>query len=104
MNKPTQKELVHFWEWCGLKRGTCGWMYDPADPLKPIFPPLNLISLFQYAVPKLGGYEITFDNENSVCIFLGDESDIRCYESINEDPALALFWVLWEIKNIELKA
>ena len=83
-DKPAYEKKREFWERCGLKRGTCGWMYDPLSPSIPIFPPLDLNNLWRYAIPKL-----TTKNWKSI---MRDWVDTLTGDY--EKDALALFWVL----------
>ena len=50
---------------------------------------IGIAHCVKWLIPKLGEYEITFDDEGSTCIFLGDDPVI-CYEAIDKDPATAL--------------
>lgn len=83
MDKPTQKQIKKFWEGYGLykKNGKVEWWAELP------FPPIDLNNLFKYAMAKL------------------DQS--RYYKALssiflkNDDPALALFWALWQVKEVK---
>ena len=112
---PSDKEMREFWEWCGFKRANkrafhyewgkrvADWLY-PADPpyTKRDLPELDLNNLFKYAVPKLSdawALRITkyvgsplFHIELTYCTLKYDE-----IKREDKDPALALFWAIWEV-------
>ena len=100
MKQPAKEQIREFWGICGLKRGTCGWMYDPAEPLRPIFPPIDLNNLFKVAVPQaidkiMTSQECSSDLAYAILFKKWLEKlqvDIPNYEG-------TLFWVLWEVKE-----
>ena len=89
MAKPTKEEIKEFWELCGLKRNKYGHWELNDGPYLDI--QLDLNNLFKYAVPKeidyLPTYRLLFDK------WLEWLEDLP-------DPALALFWALWDLKKI----
>ena len=115
MDKSTQEQIKEFWEWCGFKYvrvDDIPWHKKPEDYLTNYWyannhwvypdgsknkdaPPIDLNNLFKYAVPKLhNDYKIwltyfpEFDTYNAQ---IGDSSISL------KDPALALFWAIWEV-------
>ena len=114
MNKPTEVQIKEFWEWCGFKLGKnrdkesvfYGFTtYTYPGTLTPITnkPKLDLNNLFKYAVPKL-------TDKFGGILFVLPQSDIKSWECkiLNasgneatfghaENPALALFWAIWEV-------
>ena len=94
-----------FWEKCGFKIINNPDFPDNIEESRSpigerIYPPIDLNSLFKYAVPKIGAYEITFDDESS-CIYVGEDPDIKCYEGIDEDPAQALYQALCKVLGVD---
>ena len=123
--QPTEAQIKEFWERCGIHchkwegreddlmgagRCQCGesemgfedggkvFWYKSEIPY-----PIDLNNLFKYAVPKLveQDYEVTvrcFQAKWEVTLFAGkqpfNDSEIKDVE----DPALALFWAIWEVK------
>ncbi len=53
--KPTDEQIREFWEWCGVTPS-----YQDIRDYIPTFPPLDLNSLFQYAVPKFDTFVLCF--------------------------------------------
>ncbi|KKN72645.1 hypothetical protein LCGC14_0408870 [marine sediment metagenome] len=96
MSKPTDEQVKEFWEKCGFKRDSIieHWDYPDGSPYSQL-PPTDLNNLFKYAVPKVYEY---------LCR-KGDYYKMRrIYKSIEYqdklgeyNPALALFWALWEV-------
>jgi len=97
MNKPTEEQVKEFWEWYGFKVsiGKLYWAPKQDEPAKRL-PTINLNSLFRYAVPKLG--KILIEKNCLVYTFsiVGAGGNILAFNS-NSDPALALFWSIWEV-------
>lgn len=127
---PTEEQIKKFWEWCGFKKreyDTTGfivhitdWKY-PNGKYHDNLPDLDLNSLFKYPVPKLmkDGWACRVqssplrDNDTGKTIFewsgYAEVFYIRYdkplsfktnHYAIDADPALALFWAIWEIKNL----
>lgn len=105
--QPTREQIRKFWEWCGFKwhdvpkvPGTSYWT-KPNGKFHGFEPPrIDLNNLFKYAVPKLTYFQLESDSSN------GTIEAIACYgkkeeHSNNVNPALALFWVIWEVINNE---
>ena len=98
--EPTPEQIKEFWEWCGFKQGetfTSGmltgqthWDYpDGSGDIK--LPPIDLNSLFEYAVPKA----TEKIGRHHTAMLLENWAMAVPYEK--EDPALALFWALWAV-------
>ena len=98
MNEPTDGEVKEFWELCGLsKRG--GYWWQSPDGKHHLTannpPPINLNSLFKYAVPKLGYWLISAERYSRVGAVAQYEGKTATF--FNEDPAIALFWAIYEV-------
>lgn len=127
MNEPTQEQIKKFWEWCGFKhtvpfpelakqediprpeRFTKEQWYIPGIYCGSE-PPIDLNSLFKYAVPKLA---FITGNPYSVSLIApwGDTygeygaeikqptvaGQKRLALEFSKEPALALFWAIWRI-------
>ena len=106
INAPTQEQIKKFWEWCGFTDVNynslgaigqkwsgrfggvkSGWQYLDID----------LNNLFKYAVPKLQ-YQVILKNirDGWHCMLFNSEKERPRIEATNKDPALALFWAIWE--------
>jgi len=119
--KPTQEQIKEFWKWCGLHEalasdGEYHW-FDGDEIVSPTddnhVPVVNLDNLFEWAVPKLqdNGHCVTLQSYEcsgylafvSETVFSQRGSDgydpfyKRVSEYEAEDPALALFWALWQV-------
>lgn len=114
--KPTDEQIKEFWEWCGFVdtfEGDTGAYYwtAPNDGGYGVdLPPIDLNNLFRWAVPKLQdkGYMV------ELYAFECKDFRVRIYnvtysapeswrdpivEVKNEDPALSLFWAIYEVIN-----
>ena len=131
----TQEQIKEVWEWCGFRYiriddipwcqkpayyetdywyANDHWIYPDGSKHGKI-PNLDLNNLFKYAVPKLvrcqlwrnlaydkgiigGDWEaIVTTGDQTTCHLLGHGE--------GNDPALALFWAIWEIiKSEQAKA
>jgi len=89
--KPTDKQEKEFWEGCGLK------IINGLNCFTA--PPIDLNNLFKYAVPKLSeDYYIDIMNyrdiwQGRIQSKLGIVGAVK----VDEDPALALFWAIYEV-------
>lgn len=107
MPEPTQEQIKEFWEWCGFAydekdRGSTWvggkWKYGTGYSWTEL-PPIDLNTLFRWATPKVIPLLKGSDHE-----FFGWKrllDNWLPYLVLGEDPALALFWVLWQVKEGE---
>ena len=100
MDKPTQKQIKKFWEGYGLykKNGKVEWWAELP------FPPIDLNNLFKYAVPKLdGAWAVRLvhyvDSVNWHAELTYGTLKYGEIKVADRDPALALFWALWQVKE-----
>jgi len=98
----TDKQMKEFWEWCGLDEvlasdGEYHWfkgeeIVSPTDDAG--YPVIDLNNLFRWAVPKLSSkmakYEVMYLLKDWI-------EDVTIF---GKDPALALFWAIWNIKEV----
>ena len=98
--QPTPEQIKEFWEWCGLIKIKRGWKFSNGDVLFDADPSIDLNNLFKYAVPKLEAHWIRF---SGLSCTIRVWEDGREYYKQSEDPALALFWAIWEIIQKEVK-
>ncbi len=123
MEEPTEAQIKELWEWCGFVQLPVGkngfhwersmrvgnWMPPdvlPSDIFKsmPYLPPIDLNSLFAYAVPRVvGSYLVVLESYTThnpprleYTVMLQDDP-LRIYETTAEDPALALFWAIYSV-------
>lgn len=98
--EPTSEQEREFWERYGFTYflTPSGWVWVYPDGLQNInLPPIDLNNLFKYPVPVL----IKEDWVKAWKI-LGDWiEEVASYDS---DPALALFWAVWQVKETYGKA
>jgi hypothetical protein len=104
MKQPTQEQIKEFWEWCGIVRyienGLEHWKLKDKNEFVSYYPlSTDLNNLFKYAVPKLEGIKlITNDAPSGDRFFNATTHYGRDKKTItNEDPALALYWAIWEV-------
>ena len=93
---PTQEQIKEFWEGCGWEWWEKGEIWCYGGEMRCInLPPIDLNSLFGYAVPKLDAITMGFQ--------YGFEANWRVkkkgtwYYAKDLDPALALFWAIYEV-------
>jgi len=106
---PTEDQVRELWEWCGWKKDIDSGIYyykskvkwippdsKDADDFLTKPPPIDLTSLFEYAVPKLNGrYKLEGTGGYH---FATVWKDVIAYVEVRDtDPALALFWAIWEV-------
>ena len=103
MTEPAAEQIKKFWEWCGFRLDYGMWYSPVKDSLGRehgrIAPPeLDLNNLFKYAVPKMEAVTIECDNgQTSVRVIKLP----NVFYAVNKDPALALFWAIWEVIHKE---
>ena len=117
-SRPTEAQVKEFWEWCGFKyqdqhpEGESNWGFTTYPDghqenllkfsIKP-HPSIDLNNLFKYAVPKLNGkYKLVGTGGYH---FANVWKDTISYAEIRDtDPALTLFWAIWEaIKGVKIE-
>ena len=109
LEQPTKEQIKEFWEWCGFTlrcppekdaygRGIWNYPEGTYGNLE-----LDLNNLFKYAVPKLRDnyqYELIGWNEGQHKAIINklQKGWAETYTTaIDKDPALALFWAIWEV-------
>lgn len=119
MEQPTQKQIKEFLQWCGftcyykavaeesVDAGILGWIQPPDNESTIAYYGLTLDFLFKYAVPKLYAYCLRSFNEkhknhHATIVPYPYESpqDMKTYKatvSRTDNPALALFWAIWQV-------
>ena len=118
IDNPTQKQIKEFWKWCGVDDchdwtdigdteyeycKKCGCVLECAK--LPCYPSIGLKNLYRYPVPKLQDEGITvellaFEHKGFRCIcqdIVHDNIVIACVR--NDNPALAVFWAVWQVKE-----
>ena len=114
-SQPSESEIKEFWERCGFKLGgipdfpndkyttTVYWIDPDGQPTDIPFQPIDLSSLFKYAVPKLRYPDIDIDLSftDGRCMITIQEFDkipiLPISQVIDKDPALALFWAIQKL-------
>ncbi len=108
MKKPTQEQIEEFWGWCEVGKINYSGNDDPhlLSDFRQDFPPMDLDNILKYAVPKLEGCSVSLNIAPSGDIFWNakarSEGD-SYYATTAGDPALALFWAIWEVKKNEIR-
>ena len=115
--KPTQEQVEKFWRWCGFKpiSDDAPFYENPNGDIyydhvgRSTLPPLDLNNLFKWAVPKvyamdnfwLIDYQLTalaktmdITGHSWSILFNGEG---RGCHGTDEDPALALFWAIYNV-------
>jgi hypothetical protein len=108
MNEPTEEQVKSFWEYFGFKFLSAGekfptwWIVNWPDGrqgtcLKTLITPgIDMNRLFEFAAPKLDYFEIKYASKapfTSVKILHENKE----YYGKHKEPALALFWAIWQI-------
>jgi len=109
---PTDEQVIEFWEWAGFKKELCNnknlpqfyfipnceSMYYNRDSKLSVLPDITLGNLFQWGIPKKWFVEIRHSpNLKITSVKITVEDQHTYYHDTN--PALALFWALWETKE-----
>mgnify|MGYP001568633520 CR=1 FL=1 len=124
MKEPTQEQIKEFWAWCGFKLKSIGikkepyyvlyrpngeqfsyWIGGFPDarlPIGELYPDVDLNNLLEYAVLNLyGAWAIRMIHYVDTDIWHVELTygTLRNGEIKKEDkdPALALFWAIWEV-------
>ena len=124
MNKPTNEQKKEFWEKIGFKWGKVDYVsglsselngtYETwvsplasnGDKSKPLdnqevmegLPDIDLNNLFKYAVPKLPFLRMDYQPITEEFFFeTMKPNDPNLKVGNGKDPALALFWAIWEV-------
>ena len=117
MNKPTDEQIREFWEWCGFKyshsarsknfyTGALGRnvrFYSYPDGDVGEIPPIDLNNLFKYAVPNVKWIQLSVGHAGlyiaQVRLYSDNKESFKKALCEDKDPALALFWAIWEAIN-----
>lgn len=116
MRQPTEAQAKEFWERYGFssKTNTLGWdgakeitetiVTDPNGLTGLSYPPINLITLFEYAMSEVDLWMLWNWKHKGVegvgaSIWQGGKK-ISEHTMAGKDPALALFWALWKVKEV----
>jgi hypothetical protein len=103
--EPTQEQIKWFWEQCGFTwwETAEAWCFGKYEVSREL-PPIDLNSLFKYAVPKLSQYSFYMNELPWVRVTAGvikpphgkytGRENIYVIE--DKDPALALFWAIYK--------
>jgi len=97
MNRPTEAQIKEFCEWCGFRHTESpnefirrNWWTNPEHLCESHLPPIDLNNLFKYAVPKLESWDCIIDWAIDMINAYADGRTLK-------DPALALFWAIYEV-------
>ena len=114
MAEPTQEQVKEFWEWCGFEYkheeivdASASKVFITTSYFNGVetqIPDIDLNNLFKWAVPKLKDIEITKSRHSpewNVAVSTGEPILGEFAQSDNKDPALALFWAIWEVIHNE---
>ena len=109
--KPNEEQIKELWEWCGFRRlpeGKAGYHFEHCEKIMnwmqpdykdsyksmPYLPEIDLNNLFKWAVPKLYS-ELSKAGKYYRMKWLYEAIEEAVID--NKDPALALFWAIWEV-------
>ena len=112
--QPTQEQIKELWEWCGLDLKhkfepcgignlktciRCGGVYPNPVGKYCSMPSLDLNNLFKYVVSKLDNIKLVKNMAPSGDVFWNGTAEYIPNVKVvtHEDPALALFWAIWEV-------
>ena len=94
--KPNNEQIKEFWDRLKVKPIYKGMFYD--DEIS--YPLIDLNNLFKYAVPKLLWWKMGY-NSFGCWAEIGTKHIGEGFkvENMGYNPALALFWAIWEVMN-----
>ena len=96
-DEPTGAQIKEFWEWCSVPHkhiaGEGIAHYRLNDWYYGVLP-IDLNNLFKYAVPEL---EHALVRTDAATGFLAEAGKMGTWWHGDKDPALALFWAIWEV-------
>jgi hypothetical protein len=116
--EPTKEQIQEFWELCGFKfspkteevrfgspqpmYSTDNYWIYPDGKYHHALPLINLNNLFKYAVPRLTKQSLwctlsAISQAPGYSAFIESNEGLAKPNSVNTDPALALFWAIWEV-------
>lgn len=105
--KPTKEQIKNFWEWCGFtnlvyEQGVWEfrWFYIDDERRRQELPPIDLNSLFQWAIPQL---RKDTTQEELLNVLYGWISSSLYYEG-DDNSALALFWAIYKLIDPDVVA
>lgn len=111
MKQPTEQEWQEILGWCGLEiieqetrfEHQVLYRLSERDTWKPLGSlPIDLNTLFQYAVPKLEDYHLSSCGGNHEANVWGKVIGTGGFW-VDDDPALALFWAIKQVMDSEKK-
>ena len=107
--EPSDEQIREFWKGCGFRiQGVADfpgvvrtnyWVDSNGTPTD--LPPIDLNSLFKYAVPKVSRYRLEDDWSRIAKHFAYAEMGEKSGQAWDDDPAQALFQVIWEVLHAE---
>jgi len=101
MTEPTREQIKEFWEWCDALYWQAGNVSGEPIGIPLYTLSLDLNNLFKYAVPKLqkDGLDVTLylNCWSYPEVIIYRDRDSKEWHTSDEDPALALFWAIWEV-------
>ncbi len=108
--KPNNEQIKESWEWCGLEYTAPYWVevdgvvafYGESKP--EYLGSINLNNLFKYAVPKAVEELRIRPDVRHIHNAYGKLFNMwleKMFYTNYKDPALALFWALWQVKEKE---
>lgn len=100
--EPTKAQQRELWEWCGFTFFRDQWWFGKWGDAKHYYgkepPPIDLNSLFLYAVPiVIKSYEDRGIHTAEAWRQLFAQWLNRMAEDIGKDPVSALYWVLYKV-------
>jgi len=114
-SQPSESEIRELWEWCGFKIDAeaiytgaqlrhLPLIRRPDGYLDNYYPPIDLNSLFKYAVPKAVDTIMAEQQCSSdVAYAILFKKWLRELELDIPDHEGTLFWALWKVREEEMK-
>lgn len=97
--QPTETQIQEFWEWCRVRPIARDYSVSGGytNMPKPIYPDIDLNSLFQYAVLKL---RIDYGEEKTLRILTDWVQEVILhYDTAREHEAEMLQEAIWEVTH-----
>ena len=95
LNKPTEEQITEFWKLLGWGEAPGIGLISPNG--EDYVPPLDLNSLFKYAVPKLSYWTISQEINTRTGASVQTLDYQKSGVIFGETPALALFWAIYRV-------
>ena len=108
--EPNEEQTKRFWDKLGVRKypnpewakmSSVKSVQQQQEVFDRRLPKIDLHNLFKYAVPKIKGFVKLSKSDNHID-YIATVEDYELNQEgkiANPDPAIALFWAIWEVLN-----